>query len=167
MGTMSLLKVLRSILLYAVVGLTALWLGGLVRAWPMVSSQTQLDNRMVVNLAGETRPLLTGEPQLLYLYAPWCQICRLTIDGVASIDDKTVSLVAQSYDPVAEIVKFANDYPAAQGSVLAPLSLSNELKVPAYPAYVLVDGEGRVQARRVGYMPSWLLRLYLWWHEVY
>ncbi|GAA4902353.1 hypothetical protein GCM10023333_40510 [Ferrimonas pelagia] len=45
-------------------------------------------------------------------------------------------------------------------------ALAGEFNILAFPSYIIIDSHGRIAARRTGYMPGWMLSLYLAWYGV-
>ncbi|GAA5188073.1 TlpA family protein disulfide reductase [Ferrimonas gelatinilytica] len=154
---------------YAGLIILVFWLAGWWRSQGMVAVGTTLMPVEVQDLQGRWQPLPeSGQAQLLYLFAPWCTICDLTIDGINDLQQANSSIrpVALSYDSVGEVREFVGPHADPRGILLGTSALGRELKVQAFPSYLVVDGSGVVVARRSGYMPGWLLRLYLHWYGV-
>lgn len=147
----------------------ALWGGGWLRGLAMTPVGELAPQSEVVGWQGGHQSLPEpGRAQLLYLFAPWCAICDLTIDSVDALREsgREVHLVALAYQSREEMADFLEGHPEIGPIWLGNHQLAENFGVPAFPAYVIVDGEGRVVARRVGYMPGWALRAYLAWYGV-
>ncbi len=106
-----------------------------------------------------------GRPWLLHVWASWCRICRFERGPVARVaeDWPVLTVAMQSGD--AEVVRgFLAQHGLHWRTVADPDgSLARRLGVSAVPAFYVVDGQGRVRFREMGYTTSWGLRLRLWW----
>lgn len=98
----------------------------------------------------------TNKQTLIYFFAPWCTICHLSIENLndvqAQFEDEvniiTVALDYQSVDEVSEfIAEKTLDYPV----ILGDARWSQEYKITAFPSYYIVDAEGTVLSRSLGY----------------
>ncbi len=160
---------LRTGLLYAGVIALVFWLGGWWRAQGMVAVGSPLAPITLQDLEGGWHPLpASGAPQLLYLFAPWCLICDLTLDGVNDLHQAHPQIrpVALAYDDIEQVRAFVGPKADPAGVLLGTPALGRDLGVQAFPSYLLVDAQGQIVAKRSGYMPGWMLRLYLRWYAV-
>ncbi|MBW3139067.1 TlpA family protein disulfide reductase [Ferrimonas balearica] len=158
----------QGVILVVILGL-AIWGGGWLRGLAMTPVGEPAPHAIVAGWEGGSQALpQAGQRQLLYLFAPWCQICDLTIDHVDALREsgRAVHLVALSFEDRAEVAEFLDGHPELGPVWLGNNQLARDYQVPAFPAYVIVDEEGSVLARRVGYLPGWALRLYLAWYGV-
>ncbi|WP_156896935.1 TlpA family protein disulfide reductase [Ferrimonas kyonanensis] len=158
-----------------VVLLLALWLGGWIRSLMMEPVSDQLPSLTLPQISqqqgrwqpsGEFSNLSGGDRRLVYLFAPWCAICKVTFPHLAQWQGqgKNVVPVALSYADLDEVSDFLTPFAdqAPQQVLLGSAELSRYLDVVAFPTYLIVDDQGTVVSKRVGYMPEWLLSLYLW-----
>ncbi|TKB50565.1 TlpA family protein disulfide reductase [Ferrimonas sediminicola] len=158
---------------FALLLLAALWLGGWVRAQMMspvngtfpstpLPVLTQLQGDWLFN--GEFSPAVGKGNRLIYLFAPWCTICKLTFPHLREWqqEGRAVTAVALSYRSGDEVIDFLDSVPGATTRVLmGDRALAGELDILAYPTYLVVDGNGVILSGRVGYLPEWMLGLYL------
>lgn len=120
-------------------------------------------------LGGEAFDLaaLKGRPVLLYFFAPWCSVCKVSASNAAWIrkwlpTNIEVAAVALDYETEESIAAFVRDagiesLPVVKGTD----DIRDRYKVAAYPTYYVVDAEGRIKSRSVGYSTflGMLLRL--------
>ncbi|WP_051216239.1 TlpA family protein disulfide reductase [Ferrimonas futtsuensis] len=163
---------------FTVVLLAALWLGSWVRGMMMSPAQgsvpdtplpvmTQLHNDWFVN--GAYSPPVGGGNRLVYLFAPWCTICKLTFPHLKEWQEqgRAVTPVALSYQSPQELTDFLESFPGATEQVLMGNSaLAQQLDVLAFPTYLIVDDTGTILSSRVGYLPEWMLGLYLDYYQI-
>ncbi|MBY5991663.1 TlpA family protein disulfide reductase [Ferrimonas balearica] len=160
---------LKQLIVLLVILAAGVWIGGAVRGWSMTAVGETAPQHRLVDWQGVEGVLPSdGEAQLLYLFAPWCTICDLTIDHVAALErsGRPVQLVALSYQNRAELSAFLERHPGLGPIWLGHDAVSRDYGVPAFPAYVIVDAQGTILARRVGYLPEWALKAYMAWYGV-
>lgn len=108
-------------------------------------------------LAGYPSELVTqGKPTLLYFFAPWCQICGISIGNLEILNDKTydIKLVAMDYETENAVHDFV-----AKHHINAPVFFGNEqikhyFEINAYPTYYVLNNQAKVVASDRGYSTS-------------
>lgn len=118
----------------------------------------------VPTLMGESVSLTSeGKTTILYFFAPWCQICRLSIGNLQSLYEKNEHLevvaIALDYTSIDEVVNFTK-----QHQLTFPIALGNEeikhaFSISAYPSYYVINEENTVIGKSMGYSSK--LGLYL------
>ncbi len=108
-----------------------------------------------------------GRPVLVAFWATWCPVCKAEGGNLASIaaDQPLLSVAMQSGE--APVV---TAYLAERGRQLPTINdpdgdLANAWRVRGVPSHFIVDGQGNVRFRVVGYATEWGLRARLWWAE--
>ncbi|WP_298442878.1 TlpA disulfide reductase family protein [uncultured Ferrimonas sp.] len=163
---------LKELSLWALVLLLGLWLGGWARGLMMSAPLAGVPAVTLPQLAQPDHnptPLLQSQTQLLYLFAPWCHICKVTFPQLQSWQQQgfRVTPVALDYQSIGEISEFVGQFePAPTGVLVGDRVLQQQLGLVAFPTYLIVDGSGTVLSKRVGYMPEWALSLYLRYYGV-
>ncbi len=98
-----------------------------------------------------------GKPVLLYFFAPWCTICHLSVDNLEALrqartsDELQIFIVALSWDRVEEIESFVKDHELSIPVLLGSSVLSRQYRISAFPTYYVLDSQGMIQHRSVGY----------------
>lgn len=99
-----------------------------------------------------------GKKVLLYFFAPWCGVCKVSagnldwIRALFSEKGTEVVAVALDYQSTTDVREFATSsgierIPVAFGSD----EIRDDYKINAYPSYYVIDEEGKVSAKSVGY----------------
>lgn len=92
---------------------------------------------------------------VVYFFAPWCQICHVSISNLQSLyeknEDINVIAVALDYIDKKEVTEFSN-----QHQLTFPIALGSEqvkalFKVKGYPSYYVLDEENTIIAKSMGY----------------
>lgn len=102
---------------------------------------------------------------LVYLFAPWCSVCRISMPGLNLLprDDLRVVAIALDWNSRGEVDEFITDV-GYDGEVLLGDERSRELfKVSGYPSYYVLDKYGQVihQDRGLSTPPGLWLRTQL------
>ena len=122
----------------------------------------QLPDAQFVTLSGQTTPLLADDkPTLVYIFAPWCSICRISINNLDSLNPDKVNVVriGVDYQHTEELRRFVDEV-GVQGEVLlGNVQTIRDFKVTAYPSIYILQPDGSVVGRSVGYTTSMGLKL--------
>jgi thiol-disulfide isomerase/thioredoxin len=100
---------------------------------------------------------LRGKKILVYFFAPWCQVCRLSAGNLKSIEgwfgpDVAVVAVALDYSKISEVTAFVHDTGMAEsGVVLGNDAIQSAYRISAYPTYYVIAKDGTVSGKSVGY----------------
>lgn len=106
-----------------------------------------------------------GTPALLYFFAPWCSVCHASIDNVQALrearaeDDLAIYILALDWQNRDEIADFLANHDLDVPVLLAPPEVGRAYRITAFPTYYVLDEQGRVAERSVGYSTELGLRL--------
>jgi thiol-disulfide isomerase/thioredoxin len=125
----------------------------------------------VVDWAGNShslKALAAERPALLYFWAPWCGVCKISIQNAVTAagwaGGVKVMLIALDYESRQEVEEFVQSQGLDSKHVfLGDADLQQKLIVHAYPTMYLVS-HGQIQASSVGYsttIGTWLRLLFL------
>lgn len=119
------------------------------------------------SVAGETVQLsqLKGKKVLIYFFAPWCSICHMSggnlndLRAARTDDELEILVVGLSYEFNGEIQDFANELELTMPVLYGEERLMEDYKIKGFPTYFVIDEEGRVIHRSVGYSTELGMRL--------
>jgi len=128
---------------------------------------TTLENQaftQVPTLMDETVSLHSqGKTTVLYFFAPWCQICHLSIGNLQKLYEKNehidVVAVAMDYTSIDEVMEFTK-----QHTLTFPIALGNEeikhaYSISGFPSYYVINEQNTIIGKSMGYSSE--LGLYL------
>lgn len=119
------------------------------------------------SLDGKTYQLsqLKGKKVVIYFFAPWCSICHMSggnlnnLREARSQDELEILVVGLSYEFPAEIQDFANELQLTMPVLYGEEQLMEDYKIKGFPTYFVIDEDGKVTHRSVGYSTELGLRL--------
>jgi thiol-disulfide isomerase/thioredoxin len=100
---------------------------------------------------------LSGRRALVYFYAPWCGVCKLSAGNLATLrrffDESELAIVAVAldYETPEEAAAFATEHGLPAAPVLGDAAVARDWRVSGYPTYYVVDAAGRVSGATYGY----------------
>lgn len=100
---------------------------------------------------GQIKPHLS-KPTLIYFFAPWCSICRLSVGKLGSLDaqDAQVFVIALDYASTSDVEDFVRDTELELPVYLGNSHTRDVFKIEAYPSYYVLDQDFRIVARDRG-----------------
>ena len=116
----------------------------------------------LVSLKGNVEPLWSQKQQnLIYFFAPWCQICALSIDNLQYLNDKKVNIVvvALDYQSLEEVQAFVDEHEVSVTVLMGTTALKQEFAIQGYPSYYLLDEKGTITSRAFGYSTALGLKM--------
>jgi len=120
----------------------------------------------LVSLEGEVTRIGPDpeRPTLLYFFAPWCSVCRLSMGNLESLDEAQVRIlaIALDYANQTEVEQFLDEIDVQVPTYLGTNELKDRFMIKAYPSYYVLDKNFEIQGRTVGYSTTlgmWLRTL--------
>jgi len=116
---------------------------------------------------GETIQLssLRGKKVLIYFFAPWCNICHMSGGNLNDLrearteDELVVLVVGLSWESKEEIKQFKDDLKLTMPVLIGNNQQMIDYKIKGFPTYFVIDEEGKVTHRSVGYSTELGMRL--------
>lgn len=113
--------------------------------------------------------LVTGETGVVYFFAPWCFYCKKSIDNldelVAAGDLSWARVVALDYGSLDEVREFISETRVSLPVLLGTAQTMQDWQIRAFPTYFVIDGDGQIASRSVGYSTKLGLKARVWFNE--
>jgi thiol-disulfide isomerase/thioredoxin len=113
--------------------------------------------------------MVPGEVGVVYFFAPWCFYCRKSIDNldelVASGKLAWARVVALEYGDLDEVRTFLKQTGVDLPVLLGGPKTSQDWQIRAFPTYFVIDKDGQIASRSVGYSTKIGLQARLWMSE--
>ena len=100
-----------------------------------------------------------GETGIVYFFAPWCFYCR---SSIGNLDDLVGegriawgTAVALDYSEAGEVQDFVEQTGISLPVLMGTRQTAADWGIRAFPTYFVIDAQGRISSRSVGYS-TWL-----------
>lgn len=119
------------------------------------------------SIDGKTYQLsqLKGKKVLIYFFAPWCSICHMSggnlnaLREARSNDELEILVIGLSWEHEQELLEFKNDLELTMPVLIGSDQQMQDYKIKGFPTYFVIDEEGNVTHRSVGYSTELGMRL--------
>jgi peroxiredoxin len=165
---------LRSVAIQAIIFFSAFLLLSMLRETSMLATDKSLDEVITENsaisidvvptLMDETVSLnAKGKTTVLYFFAPWCQVCHVSIGNLQTLFQKNEQLnviaIALDFTSKDEVRNFTNKHQLTFPVALGNESIKKVFEISGYPSYYVLNEENVIIAKSMGYSSE--LGLYL------
>ncbi len=117
----------------------------------------------MASLEGKTSTFapVSGKQTLIYFFAPWCSVCRASINNLEYVNQQTtqVVIIALDYADQNEVQRFVDDVDLKLPVYLGYNDMKSLFQISAYPSYYLLDDTFKLTGKAMGY--STALELFL------
>jgi peroxiredoxin len=106
-----------------------------------------------------------GRKVVLYFFAPWCTVCELSSHNVNALraarteQELAVYAVGLGWDEAEELSRFAEEHELRVPVLAGTPRVQRDYQVDTFPSVYIIDAEGRIEDRVVGYTTELGLRL--------
>lgn len=112
---------------------------------------------------------IKGKKALVYFFAPWCTVCKFSASNLTTVQNwlgsnTAVLAVALDYESVKDVEAFVADNKLDRDKVfLGNEQIAKAYRVDAYPTYYVLNKNGAIASKSVGYasLPGMLRRLWM------
>jgi len=113
------------------------------------------------------RPAVTmGEVGVVYFFAPWCFYCRHSIGNLDELVTEgrvaQAVVIALDYTNAAEVQEFIDKTGVSLPVLMGNPATASAWSVKAFPTYYVIDAQGRISSRSVGYSTKLGMWLRVW-----
>ena len=134
-----------------------------VHAWQTrdlpVDETAPITELAVLDAGGSRSAIVPGQPGIVYFFAPWCRVCRASIDNLDDLVDGGQvawgTVVALDYADADEVREFIERSGVRLPVLMGDRQTATDWSVRAFPTYYVIDASGRIDSRSVGYS-TWL-----------
>jgi thiol-disulfide isomerase/thioredoxin len=110
--------------------------------------------------------MVPGEVGVVYFFAPWCFYCKKSIDNldqlVASGKLNWARVVALDYENLDEVREFIRETGVNLPVLLGVPQTSHDWQIRGFPTYFVINGEGQIVSRSVGYSTKLGIQTRVW-----
>lgn len=103
--------------------------------------------------------VVPGKSGVVYFFAPWCFYCKHSIGNLDTlVADGRVGwgrVIALDYDSADEVREFIDQSGVQLPVLLGSRQTAADWSIRAFPTYYVIDADGRISSRSVGYS-TWL-----------
>ena len=156
------LATLRSFFIQALLFFIVFQAISFLREMSMLSTDVELTTTnnqsfiQVPTLKGETVSLNSqGTTTVLYFFAPWCQICHLSISNLQALYEKNEHLdvvaVAMDYTSLDEVMAFTQQHKLTFPIALGNEAIKHHFSISSYPSYYVINEENTIIGKSIGY----------------
>jgi peroxiredoxin len=116
--------------------------------------------------SGIRSAITRGETGVVYFFAPWCFYCRTSIGNLDDlVADGRIAwgvVIALDYTNISEVNEFIDKTKVSLPVLMGNPATASDWSVGAFPTYYVIDAEGRISSRSVGYSSKLGMWLRVW-----
>jgi thiol-disulfide isomerase/thioredoxin len=97
---------------------------------------------------------LKGKKTVIYFFAPWCSICKMSMPNVNTLYENgeiNAIAIAADFNNEQEVEDFTADLAITMPVVLAQKYTTRHYKISAYPTYYIISEDLKVTSQSMGY----------------
>lgn len=109
-----------------------------------------------------------GREVLVYFFAPWCSVCRLSADNLNDLraareeGELKILMMALSYESREEVEEFVVDLDLTVPVLLGNDQQMQDYQIVGFPTYYVIDEAGKLTSKSMGYSTELGMRVRTW-----
>lgn len=133
----------------------------------LLSRSTAAPGFTLTSLDGDSVSLESarGKNAVIYFFAPWCSVCRYSSHNIRALrearseDELAIFAVGLGYQSRSDVERFAREHELNVPVLLGNDAVMRRYNINSFPTIYIIDEDGRVQDRVIGYTTELGLRL--------
>jgi thiol-disulfide isomerase/thioredoxin len=110
-----------------------------------------------------------GKISLIYFFAPWCRICKLSMSNLNKIQSDlpyvNIQVVALDYESKDDVLAFVRELGIAAPVFYGTEKVRDAWRISAYPSYYVLDEDSVIRAKAVGYSSKYGMMAKIFWSK--
>lgn len=133
----------------------------------MLENQTAINVVMLKTLQNERKILFSKQEEpkkLIYFFAPWCSICRISMSKLNYLnkDGLEIYAIALSYDSKKQVESFIKEIKYEGDVLLGNPRITRQFKVSAFPSYYILNKDNKIIHKGLGMASI----VNIWWQTL-
>ena len=113
------------------------------------------------------QPAVTqGEAGIVYFFAPWCFYCRSSVGNLHDLVEEGHvnwgTVVALDYGDADEVQAYIDKTGVSLPVLMGNAQTAGDWGIRGFPTYYVIDAEGRISSRSVGYSTGFGMLIRNW-----
>jgi peroxiredoxin len=153
--------------LQALVVVVILWGVTWYQARRLLPARVEAPGFALSSLGGDAHRLsdVRGRKVVLYFFAPWCTVCEFSSHNIRALrnartdEELAIYAVGLGWEEPGELVQFAKDHELNVPVLKGGPAVQRAYRIDTFPSVYIIDEQGRIEDRVVGYTTELGLRL--------
>lgn len=153
--------------LQALVVIAVVWGMTWYQARRLLPTRSEAPAFALPSLGGDTYRLADarGRKVVLYFFAPWCTVCEFSSHNVNALreartdEELAIYAIGLGWEEPAELSRFAEEHALGVPVLEGGTAIQRAYQVDTFPSIYIIDEQGRIEDRVVGYTTELGLRL--------
>jgi peroxiredoxin len=105
-----------------------------------------------------------AETTVVYFFSPWCAVCNASFNNLEDLkqarpgNELSIIAVALDWSQRQDVQRFVDEHRVSFPVILGNPKVAADWKIRAYPTYYVLDQDGKIVGRSLGYSSELGLR---------